>query len=81
MNSGPSPKKVKSAFEPQSVRIAISDIVPLKIVSPQLKASKKYTQIAASIKEVGIVEPPSWRQTDRRRGNICFSMAIFGSRS
>ncbi len=58
MNSGPSPKKVKAAFEAQSVRIAISDIVPLKIVSPQLKASKKYTQIASSIKEVGIVEPP-----------------------
>ena len=58
MSSSPSPKKVKAAFEAQSVRIAISDILPLKIVSPQLKASKKYTQIAASIKEVGIVEPP-----------------------
>ena len=58
MSSSPSPKKVKAAFEAQSVRVAISDIVPLKIVSPQLKASKKYTQIAASIKEVGIVEPP-----------------------
>lgn len=58
MSSGASPAKVKAAFEAQSVRIAISNIVPLKIVSPALKASKKYTQIAASIKEVGIVEPP-----------------------
>lgn len=58
MSSGPSPAKVKAAFEAQSVRIAISNIVPLKIVTPALKASKKYTQIAASIQEVGIVEPP-----------------------
>ncbi len=58
MSSGASPAKVKAAFEAQSVRIAISNIVPLKIVTPALKASKKYTQIAASIQEVGIVEPP-----------------------
>ena len=58
MSSGHSPAKVKAAFEAQSVRIAISNIVPLKIVTPALKASKKYTQIAASIQEVGIVEPP-----------------------
>jgi len=58
MNSQATPGKVKAAFEARSVRIVISNIVPLKIVSPAMKASKKYAQIAASIHEVGIVEPP-----------------------
>lgn len=51
-------KPVKAAFDAQSVRLSISDILPLRVVSPSVKASRKYTQIAASIREVGIVEPP-----------------------
>jgi ParB-like chromosome segregation protein Spo0J len=30
----------------------------LRVIGPTAKASRKYTQIAASIREVGIVEPP-----------------------
>ena len=49
---------VKMAFEEAKLRIAIADIQPLKLVSSAIKKSPKYAQIVASIREVGIVEPP-----------------------
>ncbi len=49
---------VKMAFEAARLRIAIADIQPLKLVSSAIKKTPKYVQIAASIREVGIVEPP-----------------------
>ena len=53
------PKKaVSMAFEAGTVRIAIADILPLRAVRPTIKSSKKYAQIAASIRELGIIEPP-----------------------
>lgn len=48
---------VKMGFEQKSVRLTISEIQPLRIVTPAAKKSPKYTQIAASIAEVGIIEP------------------------
>ncbi len=49
---------VKMAFEGEGLRIEIVDIHPLKIVDDTLRKTTKYVQIAASIREVGIVEPP-----------------------
>ncbi len=49
---------VKMSFEGVGVRIAISDIQPLRVVTATIKASPKYAQIAASIREIGLVEPP-----------------------
>jgi ParB-like chromosome segregation protein Spo0J len=49
---------VRMAFEGTGLRIAIADIQPLKLVSSAVKQTPKYSQIAASIREVGIVEPP-----------------------
>lgn len=46
------------AFEAASRRLAIADILPLKIVSAAVKQTPKYAQIVASIGQVGIVEPP-----------------------
>ncbi|MDX2289718.1 MAG: plasmid partitioning protein RepB C-terminal domain-containing protein [Hyphomicrobiaceae bacterium] len=51
-------KPVTAAFRRESLRIPIDDILPLRVVTPAIKASRRYTQIAASISEVGIVEPP-----------------------
>lgn len=50
--------KLKLGFEAASVRIPISQILPLRAVPEKVKKSVKYAQIAASIKEVGIIEPP-----------------------
>src|SRR6266478_6183927 len=49
---------VKMAFEEAELRLAIAHIQPLKLVSSAIKKTPKYVQIAASIREVGIVEPP-----------------------
>lgn len=50
--------QVRMAFEEASLRIDLTDILPLRVVSPSVVNSVKYGQIASSIKEVGIIEPP-----------------------
>lgn len=49
---------VKIGFEETSLRIQIKAILPLRQVSAAVRKSVKYLQIAASIAEVGIIEPP-----------------------
>lgn len=51
-------KPVKLAFETTSLRIQLDEIEFLRTVSPAIKRSIKYGQIEASIREVGIIEPP-----------------------
>lgn len=52
------PSPVKRGFGDVPVRIAIADIQPLRLVSDAVRKTPKYAQIVASIREVGIVEPP-----------------------
>lgn len=49
---------VAMAFEPEGIEIPISAILPVKQLPATIKTSRKYVQIAASIAEVGIIEPP-----------------------
>jgi ParB-like chromosome segregation protein Spo0J len=49
---------VKRGFEEDGQRIGIADIRPLRLVSEAVRRTRKYSQIAASIREVGIIEPP-----------------------
>jgi ParB-like chromosome segregation protein Spo0J len=49
---------VSLGFEAASLRIPIDAILPLHQVSERVRKSVKYGQIAASIAEVGIIEPP-----------------------
>lgn len=49
---------VKLGFEETSLRIPIDAILPLRDVSDAVRKTVKYGQIAASIAEVGIIEPP-----------------------
>jgi len=50
---------VKLGFEETTIRISIDAIMPLREVSATVRKSIKYNQIAASIIEVGIIEPPA----------------------
>jgi hypothetical protein len=50
---------VKLAFEPETACISVEDIQPLKIVTAAIKKTVKYAKIVASIREIGIVEPPA----------------------
>lgn len=49
---------VKLGFEEASLRIPLDSILPLRDISETVRKSIKYNQIAASIAEVGIIEPP-----------------------
>ena len=49
---------VKLGFEETSLRIPIDAILPLREVPETVRKTIKYGQIAASIAEVGIIEPP-----------------------
>ncbi len=46
------------AFEPKGVFVRLADIIPVKQLQKRVKKTKKYAQITASIREVGIIEPP-----------------------
>jgi ParB-like chromosome segregation protein Spo0J len=51
-------RSVQMAFERDGVGLAIADIQPLRLVTGAVKKTPKYAQIAASIREIGIVELP-----------------------
>ena len=51
-------KKVQLGFENDCVTIPVADILPVRVLNKSIKSSRKYTQITASIREIGLVEPP-----------------------
>ncbi len=52
------PKRVSMGFEPESVFVDLANILPVKLFPERIKKTRKYRQIAASIQEIGIIEPP-----------------------
>jgi len=54
----PDPDAVKLGFEKDCVTVSIEEILPVRALSASVKSSQKYRQITASIREVGLVEPP-----------------------
>ena len=53
-----SSRGVTQGFEDQCITLRIEAILPLRTMSKAAKSSRKYRQIAASIAEIGLVEPP-----------------------
>src|SRR3984885_4799712 len=49
---------ITQAFGSEFVVVQISSILPVKAIEKTTKSSHKYRQIAASIREIGLVEPP-----------------------
>lgn len=49
---------VRMGFEERTLSVRLADIQPLRLVAEEVKRSAKYRQIAASISEIGLVEPP-----------------------
>lgn len=50
-------RTVAASFEQELVTLPFEEIAPLYMVTPQKKASIKFKQIAASVLEIGLVEP------------------------
>jgi ParB-like chromosome segregation protein Spo0J len=59
---------IDRAFEETGVRISLDRIQPLRTLSDKVRRSSKYAQIAASIAEVGIIEPPMVTRHPVERG-------------
>ncbi|UWQ61918.1 ParB N-terminal domain-containing protein [Leisingera caerulea] len=51
-------RKVTLGFENDCVTVPVADILPVRVLGKSVKSSRKYVQITASIREVGLVEPP-----------------------
>lgn len=49
---------MKFGFENDMITLRVDQLVPLKLVPPNMRVTDKYKQILASIKQVGIIEPP-----------------------
>lgn len=49
---------VALAFESDCLTLPLASILPLRALGASVRASRKYKQITASIREVGLVEPP-----------------------
>src|ERR1700716_1145320 len=49
---------VAQAFSSDFIVLPIASILPVKAIEKTAKSSHKYRQIAASIREIGLVEPP-----------------------
>lgn len=60
--------KIDLGFDTETLTLQIDQIVPLKIISEAAKASRKFRQILASIKEIGIIEPPVVARDRNARG-------------
>ncbi|MBK0021653.1 ParB N-terminal domain-containing protein [Ochrobactrum sp. S46] len=58
MSSSSKDGSVSLAFETTSLRISLDSILPLRPMTPAALRSSKYAQIAASIGEIGLIEPP-----------------------
>ena len=56
---------ITQAFGSACVVVPIAAILPVKAIERTAKSSHKYRQIAASIREIGLVEPPAVIQDSR----------------
>lgn len=60
--------KIRAGFDSETVDLKIDQIILIKIVTPAARKSQKYKQIFASIREVGIIEPPVISRDPQSRG-------------
>ncbi len=56
--AGTQQKDVKLGFEMNGVTLKISDILPSRKNDDKNKVSRKYETVVASVREIGIIEPP-----------------------
>lgn len=52
------PDVVAHGFENDCVILAVEALLPVRVLRTATKSSRKYQQITASVREVGLVEPP-----------------------
>jgi hypothetical protein len=50
--------RVRFACDPKIISVPVGSILPVRKLNPNISKTEKYRRIAASIREVGIIEPP-----------------------
>lgn len=60
-------KAVTLGFKRESVVVPLASLVPLKVMRPGTKKSRKYAQIVTSVRAVGLVEAPVVMPNPKRR--------------
>ena len=60
--------EIKTGFADTTIDLRLDQIIPLKTVSASALKSPKYSQIVASIREIGIIEPPVVSRDAQSRG-------------
>ena len=61
---------VSEGFEGDFIRLPIDSILPIRPFSPAIRKSKKFKQIMASVREVGLVEPPVVARNPGQQGSF-----------
>lgn len=60
--------KVALGFDPNTIRVLLDNLLPSRKIPIGLLQSRKYQQILASIREVGVIEPLSVIAADAATG-------------
>jgi len=60
--------EIKFGFDQETVTLSLDQIAAVKIVQPATLKSVKFMQVMASIREVGIIEPPVVCRNEKSRG-------------
>lgn len=61
---------IKVGFNDKTIDLSLDQIIQLKIIAPGIRTSPKFQQILASIREVGIIEPPVVSSTSHDEGKF-----------
>lgn len=61
-------KRLKLGFERESAVVSLTQLVPLKVMRPGTKESRKYAQIRTSVHAIGLVEAPVVTPVPKQRG-------------
>jgi ParB-like chromosome segregation protein Spo0J len=49
--------KIRNAFHLEGMTLSLDKLIPSRVLRPEIKTSQRYQAVAASVREVGIIEP------------------------
>jgi hypothetical protein len=72
---------IKLACDSTVLRVPIEHILPIRVVPENWKKGRKYQCIAASVRELGVIEPLAFFLGRRAAPNTSCSMVMYDWRS
>ena len=62
------PDTVQMAFDPKGLMVPLGQILPTRVVRPEMRRGQQYQRLAASIREIGLIEPLIVYPQDKKSG-------------